>query len=192
MQINKKKMIYAGLLLAAGTGLAADRLAPGTSVSGPRNGEAAALPGGHGTALPTSPVEENPAPTGLPVPLTDRLERINLPAPQAKSQVRDLFATPESWSPPAESAPLSQRSAAAQSALEQFRKDHKLKAIFTTGRHNFVLVNDRTVGLDQIIDGYRLLRIGDVSADFAAADHKVTLRLDGQPTGRGTRSPGAP
>ena len=66
-----------------------------------------------------------------------------------------------------------------------FRSAHRLSAVLTGGEVGVAMVNQQAVRVGETIAGYRLLRVDDRWAEFAAGDEIVRLELPSQPRGGG-------
>ena len=124
------------------------------------------------------PLESTSPASAAPVSfstLTDRLQSFS-PAINASSVIRDIFFIPAAFGADrdillAKSTPRS----------ELFVRSHRLKAIIASASGGQAVVDDQLLQVGQVIDGFRLLSISDLGADFGDGHAYAQLHIQEQP-----------
>lgn len=178
MKMNRERKIYAGVLGLALVALTADKLflSPGASqAASPANllvsGAPHAAPRAHVVlaAKPPPPVEAS-----NPLSLAGLIQRMRQVRDQEQLDLEncpDVFHAPKSWTP---------QLVVQSTAKQQFLARHRLVAVLKSGHGGLAVLDGgdrKSVRPGQMVDGFRLVRLGEQTATFESKEGAVDLQI---------------
>jgi len=170
---QKTMVVVLGVGLAA---LAVDRFVLGGPESGPSQAQAASPDPGMGPSplgAPAAPAETDLLANSLATRLDTLRETMDLDL----SATKDAFCPSESWLSDMRPADPVATSSTEVKGLD-FGRKHQLNAVVTGGGgHGGAFIGDRFVRVGQVIDGFRLVKIGYRTATLENDGVEVVLKL---------------
>jgi len=174
MNLNKKQIIYGGLLILAIGVVFVDRVIIGSDAAGPHQA----------SAKPTSsrPVVDDLViitTTASFIQSPEKLIAHRLAGAAQREKVgiiglRDGFKPTESWI----GKPSSTRSVTSSEFTESdFRNKYPLMAVITTDGKSYAIVGGHTLYVGQKIKGYKLIKIQERQAVFELNETRITMTL---------------
>lgn len=181
--MNRKRWIYAGLLVVAAGAFAVDRLFLGE----PKAAE----------AEPIGPRRPRPQPTasGKTVagkPMVSDPSLIWLEQLTERRAARDVFSPSTDWLASEKKASAKEREAQLgpqPGSAEAFLAGHHLQATSVMPRGGMAVVDAKCLNVGETLDGFKLVRVWPERAVFRRSRETVTLTLPTPPEGSGPRSP---
>jgi len=184
MKPSRQRKVIVGLLAAALSALAVDRVFLGSGATAPETAAASGsiIVGDGGDDANANASAESSARASLRPSLAQVAERLNqLAADRAldPTKMRDGFAPSEKWiAPKVTIKPAARADAPSVTPAEAFAREHKLLGVVldqTTG--GAAILTGRRVPLGRSVDGFELVRLTIRSAVFERDGIEVELKL---------------
>ena len=180
MALTKKHKTYGAVVVAGALALLVDRvfLDSGQTTPNAATAEVLEAPPLAGAA-PAEPAPVAPV-SPAPIPSQDESVAARLQAAiGAKvvdpSSVRDAFCPAPAWiAEPKAATPVVEP---VESRAERFQRSHHLQAVMVGDLGSYAIIDGRCVFVGQMLDGFKLVCVGQASATLAAEGARVTLKL---------------
>lgn len=169
MSVTKSQKVWFGLLGIGVCALVADQWTNGTAALEAANETPSADVAGD--TLPAAAGDVGGA--GKPLSLAARLTSLAA-GDRAGGDVRDAFAASPAWvrvEEPTTPTPVPVDFAG------EFRRSHKLKAIFQSDGTDRALIDGELLSVGQSLDGFKLIAVGRLRATFARGEVRAELAL---------------
>lgn len=114
--------------------------------------------------------------------LSDRLDAVWADRMFDPSSMRDAFGVPARWGE--DRVPEAPGASAQPDVAVEFMRAHTLKGVMLNEKGGCIRVDDLYLAQGEMLDGYTLVDIGEVSATFESDGRTVVLRLRGADNGR--------
>ena len=177
--LTKKRKIYIAALAIAGVAWIVDRGIATPSAAGPATAEASiAVPAAERDATPVAFDATPPCDAGT-VSVSQQLSSLAQASGVDATPGVDVFRPSADWladavtaaKPPAESLDTARPE-------KLFAEQHHLTGVMVADQQHLIIVNGKALRIGQVIDGFRLVEIGDRSAVFENdAQVRVTLPM---------------
>lgn len=178
MRMTRERKIYAAVLGVALMALTADKLffgPPESQAGAPANllvnGGSRPAPPAHGiVVVKATPPADAPNPLSLNA-LTQRMRQVRDLEQLDLENCPDLFHAPKSWAPP---------QVVENTAKQQFLARHRLVAVLKSSHGGMAVLDGgdrKSVRVGQVVDGFRLTRLGERSATFEAKEGTIELQI---------------
>lgn len=174
MVLTKRQKVMVAVLGLGAVCLAGDKLFLDGGSTGPSQAEAAS----GGGAVPLEPKLAPAVATPPGNSLTERLDALRETMNLNLMATKDAFCPSGSWLSdlrPGERTAMSSD----EVRVMAFGRRHALNAIVTSDCGGTAFIDDTFVRVGQVIDGFRLVRLGYRTAVFEANGLEVVLRLKG-------------
>ncbi len=171
MKVTKEQKVFIGLLTVGLIALGVDRFVLSPS-SAEASDDSASLLVAKAPEAKATPSSNNKAPTPAAAtastnnPVAQKLVALSDALHLADVPVKDTFATPAAW--------IERPGTVAGG--KPFDQMHSLSGVMVSGRHPAAMVDGKLVSVGQLVDGYKLVAVGQGVAVFQMGDNSVTLR----------------
>jgi hypothetical protein len=156
MKWTKERKIYTGLLSVGLLALAADRL---TAVGDPAEPPAESLV-----------VRSTPSTPAVPVAISTLSERLAMWAQNSGTESgRDPFVPGEGW--------FGRSAGRSAGSPEPLRGALQLNGVLVAGGRSRAIIDGRSLGLGEVVDGYRLVSVSQTKAVLQSGSERVVLTL---------------
>lgn len=174
MKLSKRQKVCVAVFAVASAGLVVDRTFLRSGTTSPSETSAAPVQVSSQISPETPPAAANLPEKPVRESVGERLERLSSSRELVLASVQDAFSLSETWmadyrrqaNPEAHLTPA-----------ERFAKDHELKAVVVSGDASIAVVDEKCLFLEQELDGFRLISVGERSATFESGGQRVVLKL---------------
>lgn len=171
---SRQRKVYVAILSLALGGLGVDRILLDGGATGPDASEASLSLTTNATGAAPVAAASAVSPTSRAKTLAGRLDKIAQSESFDLTQVEDAFRPASGW--------LKQEQAKAKPVVkvdevEAFTNTHKLLALVNNAHGGAAIINNQTVVLGKVVDGFTLIEVTKRSAIFEKDGRRVELSL---------------
>lgn len=178
MVLTKRQKVMLGVLGLGAVALAVDKLMPGGGQTGPSTANAASA------TFVGSTVSDSPVPRGtggrdadlLDNSVASQLDTLRRTLGMDLDSTKDAFCPSKTWLSALRPGDCVVTSSDEVRAID-FGRMHELKGIITSGDGGAAFIDDKYVRIGQIIDGFRLVKLGYRMVVFESNGAEVVLKL---------------